>query len=253
MVLNRRWQTLAIALLAGLSRPAASHEPVAITTSGMPEAIFDLSPAETLARMEQLCRDREFAISSKSKGQLICEIRSVALQSMIDDVIDNKKKRDRLSGFVVFSAKQQEGSTKVDVGAWLERRNAGVRTYLSPLNSAVFQNDIVYHLVRAGGRLPPNTAFPNHAYLGVYGEPIVWGDVQALRVERLSANSPAGAAGIEPGDIIYRIAGLTWLDFNGYLDAMAKATETPTYAVDANRSGEELTFTVDRVFRGPES
>ena len=85
--------------------------------------------------------------------------------------------------------------------------------------------------------------------MGFKSEDYPMGKNAALRVTEVDPGSPAEAAGIKPNDIVFSVAGKKFKQYDDYLDATAKAAQTPTYVVELMRDGKPVKVTVARAFR----
>jgi C-terminal processing protease CtpA/Prc len=85
--------------------------------------------------------------------------------------------------------------------------------------------------------------------MGFDSDDITVGKVIELRITKLEPGLPADKAHLEVGDVVTKIAGKTFKNTDGYLDATAKAAESPTYEVEFIRAGQPMKATLERAFR----
>jgi hypothetical protein len=243
-----------ITVLAGayalcLAPSAHADERFAVTPSGSPEAIFDKTLPETISALGSFCMNRGWSITTSTNNQVTCEVKLSAGQSIVGQLLMGNSYSTPPRQFVLFSASQLGPSTRVQASSWMELQMAFGQTKRNEFTDAGSYNAELGMLGTAGGRLPPGTTFPNHAFMGFDADATQQDGKQALRVKTITEGGPAAKAGLQLGDVIYQIAGKRWKDDASYLDATAKAVATSTYKVQVMRSGKPLDLVFERAYR----
>ena len=155
--------------------------------------------------------------------------------------------------FFRFNVAEINGISRVQASGWMELQMAFGQTRRTDFSGPEFANSIDGFMLAAGGKYPPGTTFPNHVVMGVGVSQTAIADGMGLSITSVQPGSAAEKAGMQIGDIVTAIAKKHFKNDGQYLDACAKAAETPTYEVAITRAGQPMTLTLDRVFRPPYS
>jgi len=115
-----------------------------------------------------------------------------------------------------------------------------------------FHNNAMDMMLAAGGRYPPGTIFPNHAYVGS-GFEVTQTPKKGLRLVDLSAEGPFALAGLIEGDVVTRVAGERWKSYGDFYDGLHKAAGSEMFQVEFYRNGDKQEVTVARAYRAEES
>jgi S1-C subfamily serine protease len=98
---------------------------------------------------------------------------------------------------------------------------------------------------RPGGEAPPAPAPAGRRSLGVSAETVTVGQRTAMKVTRVSPDSPAAKAGLEPGDVIVAANGAAITGPEQLAAALRKSGPTLTLTVRDTRTGRETPVSVE--------
>ncbi|WP_010339554.1 PDZ domain-containing protein [Sphingobium yanoikuyae] len=236
-------------VLALCSTPAAADEFLAVTPSGAVETIFADKPAGAIAKLSSKCIDARWTVITSSSNELVCEAPMNMGQSIMGQLLMGNSYSTPPRRFFRFNVAGIEGDSRVQASGWMELQMAFGQMKRTDFSGPEFMNSIMSFMAAAGGQYPVGTTFPNHAAMGIEGADAPQGKFLGIRVVRVLPGSAAARAGIAEGDIVVRIAGKQFKAMDEYLDATAKAAQTPTYPVGLLRGGKPMTLTLDRDFR----
>lgn len=222
---------------------------LAVTPSGTTEAVFDKSLPDTIATLGSYCIDHGWSVTTTTSNQVTCEIPMSMGQSVLGQVLLGNSYSTPPRQFVQFMAAQIGPVSRVQMQNWMELQMAFGQVRRTDFTGPSFHNNAMGVLVDAGARFPPGTTFPNHAVMGVQVDEQPYQGKQGLRVKAIDPGSAAEHGGMLIGDVVFQIAGKRWKDTSGYLDATAKAAETPTYEVVVARDGKPAKLSLERAFR----
>lgn len=236
-----------IAALAALAFPsvALADKPIAVTPNGATETVWPLGLDATIARIASRCMDARWSVVDQQRFQVTCEAPLSVGQSILGQLALGNSYSTPPRRYLRFSVVEIEGRSRVQAGGWIEVTMAFGQVRRTDLSGASFHNNMMGFMVSAGGQLPPGTTFPNHIFLGVDGGFTRDGYV----VREVVAGSPAEQAGIQPGDVITRLANKRVGNDEQYFDASARASESATYRVEIRRGGRSTRLEVARAFR----
>lgn len=238
------------AIALGTSAPAAADEFYAVTPSGRAEAYFDMPVVQTSDLLANKCIDLGWTVVSTTETIVTCQAPMSLGQSILASLAIGNQYSTPPVMFYRFNLAGSGTSTRVQVNGWIETQMAFGQVRHEDLAGAPFYNGAMDFFEAAGGRWPPGTRFPNHAWIGVHFDPS--GVAQKVaRIEEVDPDGPADRAGLMVGDVVTRIAGKKIKDGGDLLDALAKAHKSATYRVDYTRSGKSNSVTIDRVERSP--
>jgi hypothetical protein len=242
-----------LAVVAYCIAPSAAlaDKPYALTPSGATEAIFDMPVTSTSDALVNGCVDAGQTVISSTSTVVVCEFYLNTTESILGALFLGNQYSTPPRSFVRFNAAELRGSTRVTANAWLETQMAFGQVQKQDLGSDHFHNEVMAFLSLAGGRFPPGTEFPNHAYIGLQ-----WQRVDApekgLQVTEVVESGPAFEGGVQVGDVITRIARERIKDGSNVLDGLHKAIRGETYEVELNRDGKKMSVQIARRFRQAE-
>ena len=243
-----RWLVCAVAL-AQISVPAQADEYLAVTPSGAAEMLFPNHAPETVAKLSSKCIDARWTVISSTPTELVCEAPMNMGQSILGQMLMGNSYSTPPRRFFRFNVAEVGGVSRVQASGWMELQMAFGQMKRTDFSGPEFQNSIVSFMGAAGGKFPVGTRFPNHVMMGFKSDDYPMGKNAALRVTEVDPGSPADVAGIRKNDIVFSIAGKKFKQYDDYLDATAKAAQTPTYVVELMRDGKPMKVTVARAFR----
>jgi hypothetical protein len=124
-------------------------------------------------------------------------------------------------------------------------RRVRTRLILIALASAIIGAGVMIGVeaATAGGGTTASQTTTTRAYLGVEVGPSLFGQGGAL-VEFVEPGSPAGSAGIMPGDVITSVAGQAVASPQAAVNAIAAQRPGTSVAIGLDRFGQSLTVTV---------
>lgn len=238
------------AFILGCMAPVFAHADVlyAVTPSGATEAYFDMDVTEASDNLVNGCVDAGQTVVSSTSTVVVCEFYLNTMESVLSQLLIGNSYSTPPRSYVRFNLAKLGGSTRVTANAWIETQMAFGQTRREDMVSANYHNDVMGFFSAVGGRFPPGTEFPNHAYIGMQFE-AVKDPAKGLQIIQINEDSPAGAAGLQLGDIVTRLARERTDDFGDVLDGLRKATKEPTYEIEFYRDGAKQTATIARTYR----
>ena len=240
---------VAAVVAASMATPAYADKVFAVTPSGAAEMLFPDKPAVVVGKLSSRCIDVKWSVVSSSSNEVVCEAPLNMGQSILGQMLLGNSYSTPPRRFFRFNIAEVSGISRVQASGWMELQMAFGQNKRTDFAGAEFQNSIMVFMGGAGGKYPAGTTFPNHALLGFDEKIITSGKYRLPQVAAVRPGMAAEKAGLLPGDILTRIAGKRLKSEDDYLDAFAKAAETPTYQVEILRSGKPMTLTLDRAFR----
>ncbi len=231
--------------------PAIADKYFAVTPSGTAEMLFPDQPQTLIGQLSSKCIDDHWTVTFTTTNELVCEAPLNMGQSMLGQMLLGNSYSTPPRRYFRFSVTQMNGISRVQASGWMELQMAFGQTKRTDFTGPQFQNNIMTFMGAAGGKYPIGTTFPNHAALGVQVDAVQQGKYTAARIKEIEPGPAAEKAHLRIGDIVTKIAGRQFKSFDDYLDATAKAAETPTYPIELIRDGKLMTVNVERAFRPP--
>lgn len=236
-----RYFGLSIAAYVALfSSPALADETWAVTPSGSAEVEFGLRSADAVQRISSRCIDAGWRVTNSSTNQVVCEAPLNTGQSVLGQLLLGNSYSTPPRRFFRFNVAEINRVSRVQANGWMELQMAFGQMQRTDFSGPEFNNGMTLFLMSAGGQLPTGTTFPNHVSLGIEYAVAPYDGKQALRVTEVRPGGSAATAGVQVGDLIFRIAGERFEQNDDLLDALAEAAEDETYRVDVDRDGERL-------------
>lgn len=231
--------------------PTAAHadEYFAVTPSGATEALFPEPADAVVGKLSAACIDAKMRVMSSSVTELVCEAPLNTGQSIMGQLLMGNSYSTPPRRFYRFNVASINGVSRVQASGWMELQMAFGQMKRTDFSGPEFHNSLTGFLTGAGGKLPQGTTFPNHAVMGFDADDRVVDGYLAMTITKIETGSAAERAGLQTGDVVTRIAGKRFKNFDDYLDATAKAASKPTYEVEYQRSGQARKVTLDRAFR----
>jgi membrane-associated protease RseP (regulator of RpoE activity) len=229
--------------------PALADKIYAVTPSGAAETLFPENPETVTGKLASHCIDVKWSVTSSTATEVVCEAALNMGQSILGQMLLGNSYSTPPRRFFRFNVAEVNGISRVQASGWMELQMAFGQVKRTDFSGAEFQNSIMIFMGGAGGKLPPGTTFPNHAYLGVKDTPVDLGKRKGLSITEIDPASAAEKGGLHIGDIITKIAGKGFKSSDDLLDAAAKAAEKPTCQVEFIREGKPMQLTVERTFR----
>jgi membrane-associated protease RseP (regulator of RpoE activity) len=241
---------VAAAFIASIqSAPALANKYFAVTPSGGTEMLFPDKPDVVVGQLSAKCIDIKWTVVSSGSNQVVCETPLNTGQSILGQMLLGNSYSTPPHRYFRFNIANVNGVSRVQASGWMELQMAFGQTKRTDFSGASFHNGMMNFMAAAGGKYPPGTTFPNHAALGVDVEDVTEGKYTAFRITKIYPGSVAETAGLQVGDVVEEISGKRFKNADDYLDATAKAAETPTYPVEITRGGKRTTLTAARSFR----
>lgn len=244
----RRSILLAVLLAAAVpTTPALADEPYAITPSGRTEAIFDMPVTETSDRIANGCIDLGWTVVSTTSTVVICEAQMSTLQSVLAALTIGNRYSTPPKQFLRFNIAGLGHSSRVQATGWIETQMAFGQTRTEEMTAANYHNNVMDLFQGLGGRFPPGTTFPYHAYFGSKFE-LTDGN-KGLLLTEIERGSPADRGGLQRGDVLTRLARERIKGSGDLLDGLRKAAKNATYEVEISRGGQPMKLTLEREYR----
>jgi hypothetical protein len=237
----------AVALVA--AAPALADEYVSVTPSGATEMMFITKPEGTVSALSSKCMDAKMTVISSTASELVCEAPLNFGQSLLGQLALGNSYSTPPRRFYRFNVASVQGYSRVQVSGWMEVQMAFGQVRRTDFSGPEFHNSLMGFMGAAGGRAPIGTTYPNHAAMGFQADPVQRGKNIGLRARDVQPDWAGAKAGLQNGDVVFRIAGKTFKNDGDYLDATAKAAKTATYPVEIERDGKTVVLTVERAFR----
>lgn len=241
------------ALLAGaaIAEPALADEYYAVTPSGAAELVFALPSASVVQQLGSRCIDSGWRIITSSSNEILCESPMSDGQAILGQFLMGNSYSTPPKRYFRFNVAELNGLSRVQASGWVELQMAFGQIKRTDFTGPEFYNSIIIFMSNAGGEYPVGTRFPNHALLGVEATSdfVPFGKKVGMKVKEVPENAAATLAGVQIGDLIYKIAGKDFATTDRFFDATAKAAKTSTYPIELIRDGKVVKLTVNRVFR----
>lgn len=250
--LNGIFYALAISVsMFAAAFPTGAHadEYFAVTPSGATEALFPDPGGPVVGKLSAACIDAKMRVISSSATELVCEAPLNTGQSIMGQLLMGNSYSTPPRRFYRFNVASINGVSRVQASGWMELQMAFGQTKRTDFSGPEFHNSLTGFLTGAGGKLPQGTTFPNHVVMGFDADDRVVDGYLAMTITKIETGSAADRVGLQTGDVVTRIAGKRFKNFEDYLDATAKAASKPTYDVEYQRSGQARKVTLDRAFR----
>jgi len=241
-----KWTIIAAASFA-VATPALADEPYAVTPSGGTEAYYAMGVTETSDMLANHCLDFGWQMQSSTDTVVVCEV-PMSLGSTLLSALAAPRYSTPPKEFIRFNLAGVQGNTRVQASGWRETQTAFGQTQQTDLASDNYHNTVMTFFEGSGGVYPQGTMFPNHA-LGGFGYEVVERPAKALKLTELTEGGAFDQAGLQPGDLVLKIAGERTKDTTDILDALHKAAKYPTYQVQFLRDGQKQEVDVERVYR----
>lgn len=193
--------------------------------------------------------DMRWTVTSTSANEVICEAPLSTGQSIMGQLLLGNSYSTAPRRFFRFNVIETAGVSRVQAAGWMETQMAFGQMKRVDFAGAPFHNGMMGFMTGAGGRFPMGTTFPHHVVMGFNGKNIQHGRYVAVRVEEVLPNTPAARAGLQPADVITRIAGKRFKNDDEYLETLERAAKSPTYTIEVERNGSATSMTLDREFR----
>jgi hypothetical protein len=236
-------------ILTALASPAFADKFFAVTPSGAAEMLFPDSPDTVIGKLSSRCIDVHWTVVSSSSKELVCEAPLNMGQSIVGQVLLGNSYSTPPRRYFRFNVAPIAGISRAQASGWTELQMAFGQTKRSDFSGPEFHNGAMNFMGSAGGRSPVGTTFPNHVMVGVKIVDAPQGRYEGLRITDVQPGSPAAKGGLQVDDIITQIAGKRFKNMGGYLDAIGKAAESPSYQVEFLRGGKAMTVSLERMLR----
>ena len=224
------------------STPALADEPFAVTPSGATEAYFDLSIVEASDLLANQCVNLGWTMLTSSETTVVCEV-PVSFGNKLLSALAGPRYATPPRQFFRFNLAGAQGYTRVQASSWQEIQTAFGQTQRTDLQSENYHNSVMGFFKVIGGLYPPNTTFPNHAAIKTDYR-FVEGPEEGMMLDSVEPDGPLGRAGLQPGDVIVRIAGERIKDNNDLSDGLHKAIRGETFEVQYVRAGDKMKIDV---------
>lgn len=229
--------------------PALADKYFAVTPSGATEMLFADDPQKVVGKLSSACIDAQWTVVTSSTNEVVCEAPMNFGQSLMGQLLMGNSYSTPPRRFFKYNVAQVGGVSRVQATGWMELQMAFGQTRRNDFSGPEFHNSAMSFLGNAGGKFPVGTQFPNHVVMGFESDERPHEKHTALHVTKVEAGMPADRAGIQVGDMVTRIARKRFKSGDDYLDAIAKAAETPAYEVEIVRAGKSMKLTLARAFR----
>lgn len=235
---------LAVAIPAA---PALADVPYAVTPSGRTEAYFDLPVVGTSDRIANGCADNGWTLTNSTPTMVTCELPVSTMQGILAALTMGNQYSTPPKNYIRFNIAGSGQASRVQATGWIETQMAFGQVRTQEMDGAHYHNNVTALLTNLDGRLPPGTAFPNHAYFGTQFENAA--DNKGVIITSVEPGSPAERAGIQPGDRLIKISKEKIKHGGNLLDGMRHATKAETFEVELVRADKTLKLTLPREYR----
>lgn len=237
---------LAPLVLAATAAPALADVPYAVTPNGRTEAYFDMGVTAASDKIANGCADAGWQLVSSTSTVVTCELPVSTMQGILAALSMGNQYSTPPKNYIRFNIAGAGPASRVQATGWIETQMAFGQVRTAEMDGAHYHNNVTAMLTHLGGRLPPGTTFPNHAYFGNGFEDA---NNAGVRVIDLDAGTPASRGGLQNGDLITRIAKERIKTTNDLLDGMRKAVKAETFEVEVVRAGKPMKLTLAREYR----
>ena len=245
--MKRLFVTFAMAASLSVATPALADVPVALTPSGATESYFAMSVVATSDMLANKCLDLGWTMVSSTDTTVVCEV-PVSFGNALLSALAGPRYATPPRQYFRFNLAGVEGNTRVQASSWQEIQTAFGQTQRTDLESSNYHNTVMTFFESNGGVFPMGTTFPNHAQ-GGFGFEAVETPEKGLQLTELVPGGAFADAGLQPGDVVVRIAKERTKDFSDVHDAMRKAVKDTTYEVEFYRGGSKQKLSVERRYR----
>ena len=234
--------------VALVAQPALADEPFAVTPNGRAEMMFDVPAVETADLLAGACMDAQWNIKEQSPQHVLCEGDPTFGQSLLANLSMGNSYSTPPRLYYRFSIVQLSNETRVQADGWMGLQTAFGQNREMETNVKGFHNNAIDLMRGVGGRFPEGTIFPNHAAIGAGFEPTD-SPKQGMRLTMIDPGGAFDVAGLQVGDVLYRVAGERWKTYDDIYDGLHKAAKEPTYEVEFYRGGQKMEVMAPRIFR----
>jgi hypothetical protein len=242
---------IAIAAALLFSSPLLADEYFAVTPSGAAEMVFSEAPGEVVGKLSSKCIDAAWKVISSNDREVVCEAPMNFGQSFMGQLLMGNSYSTPPRRFFKFNIADVQNLSRVQASGWMELQMAFGQMKRNDFSGPEFHNSIINFMSAAGGSLPIGTSFPNHVVMGFEAKDVSVGKYIGQEITQITEGSAVQKAGLVPGDIITKIAGKKFKNYDNFLDATAKAAKSPTYEIEFQRNGKSQTAMLTRAFRDP--
>ena len=230
-----------------VATPALADVPMAVTPSGATESYFAMPVVATSDMLANKCLDLGWTMVSSTDTTVICEV-PVSFGNALLSALAGPRYATPPRQYFRFNLAGVEGNTRVQASSWQEIQTAFGQTQRTDLENTKYHNTVMSFFENVGGTLPMGTTFPNHAHGGFAFEPVEAPE-KGLRLTELVPGGAFADAGLQPGDVVTRIAKERTKDFTDVHDALRKGVKDATYEVEFYRGGSKEKVSVERRYR----
>jgi Short C-terminal domain len=237
----------AAAALLSLSSPAYADEFFGLTPSGSTEAYFPLTLVDASDTLANGCVDVGWTTISSTETVVICEL-PISAGNAILSALAGPRYATPPRQFIRFNLAYQQGYARVQVSGWQEIQTAFGQTQRTELGNQNYHNNVTFFMVGLGAYYPPGTEFPNHASVNADYE---FTDLHGggMLIKSLEPDGAFARGGLQPGDVVTRIARERIRNNNDVSDGLHRAIRDEMFDVQFYRDGEKMKSEVPRVFR----
>ena len=229
------------------SAPALADVAYAVTPSGRTEAYFDLPVVGASDKIANGCADMGWTLINSTSTVVTCEAQMGTMQSVLAALLIGNKYSTPPKQYIRFNIAGSGRASRVQATGWIETQMAFGQTRTAEMTAAHYHNNVMQLFLGLGGRFPPGTSFPNHAF---FGSQFQEAGGKGLVITEMQPGSPIERSGAKSGDLITRLAKERIKSGNDLLDGLRKAVKSETYEVEVMRAGQSVKLTVPREYRG---
>lgn len=206
------------------------------TPTGLAETLFDTDPENAAAQLADQCLDAGLSVVTKEAGAVTCQLPDDREAGARADL--GQAGRTGRPIFYRFQVEERGAASRVLASGWEEVAGFWGGTNQRAFDDPVFHNALMDLMEKAGGRLPPGTRFPNHAMIGasfvarIRPQP-------SLEVTEVDPDSPAMRAGLQPGDLVTRIANRRTRTLEDLNQSLVEAASAANFEIRFLREGRE--------------
>ncbi|WP_293778942.1 PDZ domain-containing protein [Sphingosinicella sp.] len=243
--MKRSFVAAACLIGASLADSAVALPRLAVTPSGLPEAVMRVATEEEArGKVASACMDKRMAVITNTPGQIVCEAPMNTGQQIATQLLLGNSYSTTPRQFLRVTFADVGDTVRAQAGGWVETQMAMGQMRQMPLDGDDDYNSLLGFLIEAGGTLPVGTTFPNAVWLGIEGDLGTDGRNGYRRVKSVTPDGPAAVAGMLPGDVITKLNGRPFKDEVTWFKRLGEPHKRPAHDIEIMRAGKAMVLSV---------